>query len=123
MLFHEQKEITMTRSQLETYVEITSLLAQTGPLKLTQIMFNINLNFSDLKENLSVLVKQAFVEKRAIAKGRVIYAVTQRGINVLNYFQVPKQTIPIIPIESQVAHILLSNYGFSGVQEQLYDFS
>ena len=77
----------MRRSHLEIYVEIISLLAQQGPLKLTHIMYKANLNCSVLKEDLSFLVKQALVEERTIGKDRIVFAVTQRGINVLKYFR------------------------------------
>ncbi len=76
----------MKRSRLETYVEIVSLLAQKGPLKLTQIMYKANLNCSMLEEDLGFLVKQGLVEERTFGKDRIFFAVTQRGINVLKYF-------------------------------------
>jgi len=76
----------MKRSRLETYVEIVSLLAQKGPLKLTQIMYKANLNCSMLEEDLGFLVKQGLVEQRTCGKDRTFFAVTQRGINVLKYF-------------------------------------
>ncbi len=117
------KTTIMTRNHLETYVEIVSLISQAGPLKLTQIMYNTTLSYIELKEHLSFLVKQAFVEERTIVKHNVVFGVTQRGINVLKYFQVHKQTIPIVLQETQFTLNLPSNHGYSGVQEQLFDFS
>jgi predicted transcriptional regulator len=86
----------MRRSHLEMYVEIISVLAQNGPLKLTLIMYKANLNCSVLKEDLGFLVKQGLVEERTIGKARIIFAVTQRGINVLKYFRELKQALPIV---------------------------
>jgi hypothetical protein len=86
-------------------------------------MFNINLNYCELKKNLGFLVKQDFVEKRIDARDRVVFGVTKRGINVLNYFQVPKHTKCIAPKETHVTFTLPSNHGFSEAQEQLNDFS
>ena len=54
-------------------------------------MYKANLNCSVLKEDLSFLVKQGLVEERTIGKAKIVFAVTQRGINVLKYFQELKQ--------------------------------
>jgi predicted transcriptional regulator len=86
----------MRRSHLEMYIDIISLLARHGPLKLTHIMYKANLNGSVLKEDLNFLVKQALVEEQIIEKDRIVFAVTQRGITVLKYFRELKQTFPIV---------------------------
>ena len=86
----------MRRSKLETYVAILSVLAQGRPLKLTHIMYKANVNCSVLREQLDFLIKQNLVEERTIKKGRTVFAVTQRGINVLKYFRELTQALPII---------------------------
>jgi predicted transcriptional regulator len=86
----------MRRSKLETYVAILSVLGQRGPLKLTHIMYKANVNCSVLREQLDFLIKQNLVEERTIKKGRTVFAVTQRGINVLKYFRELTQALPII---------------------------
>ena len=86
----------MRRIHLEIYVDIISLLARHGPLKLSHIMHNVNLNGCVLKEDLNFLIKQALVEERTIGKDRIVFAVTQRGITVLKYFRDLKQTLPIV---------------------------
>lgn len=86
----------MRRSPLETYIEIISLLAQEGPLRITNIMYKANINCSLIKKDLDFLVKQALVEERIVGKAGIIFAVTQRGINVLKYFHEPKQMSPIV---------------------------
>ena len=78
------------------YVDILSVLAHKGPLKLTHVMYKANLNCSVLKEYLDFLIKQGLVEERTIGKERVVYAVTQRGITVLKYFKELKQVLPIV---------------------------
>jgi predicted transcriptional regulator len=85
----------MRRSPLETYVEIISLLAQEGPLKLANIMYKANITCGMIKNDLDFLVKQNLVEERIAGKTGIVFAVTQRGINVLKYFQEPKQMSPI----------------------------
>jgi predicted transcriptional regulator len=84
------------RSKLEMYVDILTVLAQRGPLKLTHVMYKANVNCSILKEYLDFLLKQGLVEERTIGKSRVVFAVTQRGITVLKYFKELKQVLPIV---------------------------
>ena len=94
----------MRRSKLEMYVDMLRVLAHTGPLKLTHIMFKANVNCSVLKEYLDFLIKQGLVEERTIGKGRVVFSVTQRGITVLKYFHELKQVLPIVE-EASERHI------------------
>ena len=86
----------MRRSKLEMYVDILTVLAHKGPLKLTHVMYKANVNCCVLKEYLDFLIKQGLVEERTIKKERVVYAVTQRGITVLKYFKELKQVLPIV---------------------------
>jgi predicted transcriptional regulator len=86
----------MRRSKLEMYIDILTVLAHKGPLKLTHIMYKANVNCSVLKEYLDFLLKQGLVEERTIGKSRIVYAVTQRGITVLKYFKELKQVLPIV---------------------------
>ena len=86
----------MRRSKLEMYVDILSVLAHRGPLKLTHVMYKANVNCGVLKEYLDFLMKQGFVEERTIRKQRLVYAITQKGITVLKYFKELKQVLPII---------------------------
>ena len=86
----------MRRSKLELHVGILNALANKGPLKLTHIMYKANVNCSVLNEYLDFLIKQGLVEKRIIQKERIVFAVTQRGRTVLNYFRELTQALPII---------------------------
>ena len=86
----------MRRSKLEMYVDILKVLSRRGPLKLTHIMYKANLNCSVLKEYLDFLIKQGLVDERIVGKGRVVFAVTQRGITVLKYFRELCVVLPII---------------------------
>ena len=92
----QHEEIKVRRSKLEMYVDILSVLAHRGPLKLTHVMYKANVNCSVLKEYLEFLIKQGLVEERTIGKSRVVFAVTQRGITVLKYFKELKQVLPIV---------------------------
>ena len=84
------------RSKLEMYVDILSVLAHKGPLKLTHVMYKANVNCSVLKEYLDFLLKQGLIEERTVGKQRVVYAISQRGITVLKYFRELKQVLPIV---------------------------
>ena len=86
----------MRRSKLQRNIDILKVLAHKGPLKLTHIMFKSNVNYIELKENLNFLLKQGFIEKRTPDKTHAIFAVSQRGIAVLNYFGELKQVTPIV---------------------------
>jgi len=86
----------MRRSKLEMYVDILTVLAHKGPLKLTHVMYKANVNCCVLKERLDFLIKQGLIEERMVKKERVVYAVTQRGITVLKYFKEIKQVLPIV---------------------------
>jgi predicted transcriptional regulator len=78
------------------YVDILTVLAHKGPLKLTHVMYKANVNCCVLKEYLDFLMKQGLIEERTVRKERVVYAVTQRGITVLKYFKEIKQVLPIV---------------------------
>ena len=86
----------MRRSKLERYIDILKVLANTGPLKLTHIMYKSNFNGSVLKEYLDFLIKRGLVEERTVKKNRTVFAVTQRGITVLKYFVELTQEISAI---------------------------
>ena len=86
----------MRRSKLEMYVDILTVLAHRGPLKLTHVMYKANVNCSVLKEYLDFLMKQNLVEERIVGKARVVFAVTPRGITVLKYFRELKEVLPIV---------------------------
>ena len=86
----------MRRSKLEMYVDILKVLARSGPLKLTHIMYKANVNCSVLKEYLDFLIAQNLVEEKTVGKKRIVYAITERGITVLKYFRELKSVLPII---------------------------
>ena len=88
----------MRRSQLEMYVDILEVLAHRGPLKLTHVMYKVNVNCSVLREYLDFLIKQGLVEVKIIGKGRRVYAITQLGVTVLEQFRELKEVLPIVEV-------------------------
>lgn len=74
----------MRRSKLETYLDILKILASQGPMKLTQLMHKTDLSRSVLKQYLAFLMQQNLVEKQNLGKHKIFYAITERGLKVLN---------------------------------------
>ena len=58
-----------------------------GPLKLTHIMNKANVNGVVLTEYLDFLIEKGLVEERTIKNKSTVFAVTQRGINLLKIFR------------------------------------
>ena len=94
-MLQEIKTETVRRSQLEIHVNILEVLAHSGPLKLTRIMHNTNVNCSLLREYLDFLTKQGLIEVKIIGKERKVYAITQLGVTVLKQFRELKEVLPI----------------------------
>ena len=96
----------MRRSKLEMYIDILSVLAFKGQLKLTHIMYKSNVNCKILKEQLEFLIKNSLVEERILKKEKVVYAITPRGLTVLKAFREIKQIFPIEEEEKRQALLL-----------------
>ena len=85
----------MRRSKLEMYIDILKVLAQSGPLQLTHIMCQANVDCNILKEYLGFLVKQGLIEEIGMEKNRVVYANTNRGTVVIRFFGELDKTLPV----------------------------
>ncbi len=86
----------MRRSELEICVDILRAIAQSGPLKLTHIMYKANVNCNLLKASLEFMLKQGLVEKEIATKHGLVYTVTEKGKTVLQHFNEIVQVLPII---------------------------
>jgi predicted transcriptional regulator len=86
----------MSRSKLETYLEILGAFSNNGSLKLAQLACLVNVNDRVLNGHVHFLIKQGLVEVRTVGVANVIFSATQQGINVLKYFHLPKQGLSII---------------------------
>jgi predicted transcriptional regulator len=85
----------MRRSKLEIYIDILEVLALKGQLKLTHIMYKSNVNCHVLKPQLEFLIGNNLVEERTLKKEKTVYAITQRGIQILRAFREIKEVFPI----------------------------
>src|SRR5665647_205721 len=92
----------MKRSKLEIYVDILEVLAQKGPLKVTHIIYKSNVNCKILKEYLDFLNKQGLIEERVVGSGKVVYANTAQGIEVLKFFREMDKMLPFLEEEGKV---------------------
>ena len=98
----------MRRSKLEMYIDVLNAVAHRGPLRLTHIMYKANVNCSILNEYLAFLIKQGLVEKRNVKKARIVFTITQHGIDVLKYFRELTKALPILLEENpnQTSNVL-----------------
>jgi predicted transcriptional regulator len=76
------------------YLDLLKVLAQRGPLKLTHIMHMANVNCTVLKEYLDSLAKQGLVKEKISGREKTVYAITQRGVIVLNRLREVKEMLP-----------------------------
>ena len=95
----------MRRSKLEMYIDILHVLAHRGPLKITHIMYKANVNCSILNGYMDFLIKQGLVEEKNITKKKIVYAITQRGVAVVNAFRELKQSLPTVEENERQAPI------------------
>lgn len=77
-------------------MDILQVLARHGPLKLTHVMYKVNVNCTVLKELLDSLSQQNLIEEQALRKKKgqkTVYAITERGRTVLTYFREITRTL------------------------------
>jgi len=84
----------LRRSKLERYVDILEILARARNFAsqeltdLTQLTRKTGLSRSTIKQHLNFLIQQNLVEEQNLGKGKIFYAITERGLRVL-YVVVP----------------------------------
>lgn len=87
-----------TISTGNVYGYLIGVLDHNGPLKLTHIMHQINVNCCMLRECFDFLTKQGLIEIKIIEKERKVYAITQLGVTVLKQFRELKEVLPIVEV-------------------------
>jgi predicted transcriptional regulator len=92
----------LRRSKLETCLSILEILASKGPLKITHVMQKANLNCMVLKNYFDFLIKQGAVEEKPFGRGRIVYAITERGLYLIRCFKELNQVIPTVKIRSEI---------------------
>ncbi len=85
------------RSQLEIRLNILSAVKD-GVDKPTRIMYAANMSWKPVQRVLSHLVEQGLLEVRINTESRqskTRYALTDKGANVLDYFEKAKEILPL----------------------------
>lgn len=85
----------MRRSKLEIYIDIIKVLALDGPLRITHIMYRVNICSTILTRYLDFLIHHNLVKEQPIDKKGVAYAITDRGMTVLKHFGQLQVLLPI----------------------------
>lgn len=82
--------LRMRRSKLEMHVDILEALARHGPLSVTYVMREVNINLGRVKQYLNFLVEHNLVDVQVSYKGRSkanAYAITEEGRVLLAHFR------------------------------------
>lgn len=84
--------MTRRRSKLEIYIEVLSII-KSGTSKPTRVMYDANLSWDHLHRVLNPMLKQGLIEEVDTTQERgrdkrtsKRYMLTQKGENVLRYF-------------------------------------
>jgi predicted transcriptional regulator len=92
--------LSARRSKFQLSVEVLSQIKQ-GERKPTRIMYSANLSWKSLKEILDSLVSQGLIEEelvgRSTKRAKKRYEITDKGENVLEYYNVVSGLIEIEP--------------------------
>jgi predicted transcriptional regulator len=92
--------LSARRSKFQLSVEVLSQIKQ-GERKPTRIMYSANLSWKSLKEILDSLVSQGLIEEelvgRSSKRAKKRYEITDKGENVLEYYNVVSGLIEIEP--------------------------
>jgi predicted transcriptional regulator len=79
-------------------LSILEALDSYGPLKLTHIMQKANVNCNVLKNNFDFLVKQGAVEEKYVERGKIVYAITELGLQLNRYFKNQKHVVSTVKL-------------------------
>ncbi|RLG08920.1 MAG: hypothetical protein DRN64_04535 [Thaumarchaeota archaeon] len=85
--------MTQKRSRLEIYLDVLRAIRK-GVNKPTRIMYKTNLSWKPLQEILESMTSQEIIKKIEVNK-RKKYVITEKGLNVLRYFEEMMELINI----------------------------
>ncbi len=89
--------MSVRRSKLDIILSVLSTVKE-GVDKPTRIMYATNLSWNPLKEVLSRMVKQELLREIEVPgniRSRRRYEVTEKGVNVLTYFEGAREILGI----------------------------
>jgi predicted transcriptional regulator len=85
--------VSSKRSRLEIYLDILQVIRK-GVDKPTRIMYRTNLSWKPLMHALDTMMEQNLIESEE-EDNHIFYKITEKGRNVLNYFNEVMQLIEI----------------------------
>jgi predicted transcriptional regulator len=85
--------VSSKRSRIEIYLEVLQTIKK-GINKPTRIMYSTNLSWKPLMQVLDAMKKQGLITLER-QKRHAAYRITEKGMNVLNYFHEAMQLIEI----------------------------
>jgi predicted transcriptional regulator len=101
----------MPRSKLERYLSILEALVP-RPLKFDKISYEAKIDSSTLKRHMDFLVFHKLIEERPLKNGRLVFAITERGLAVFKtlraqkYLQKLKRIMPVVEEASEIQSLL-----------------
>lgn len=107
----------MSRSKLEKYVEILAVLVPT-PLEFETVSLEAKIECNTLERYLKFLITHKLVEKRTLANGPPVYAITDRGLAVFKtlqaqrYLEKIRSILPVVDEANQVGALLSTKRRF-----------
>jgi predicted transcriptional regulator len=81
------------RSRIEIYLDVLQAIRK-GIFKPTRIMYRTNLSWKPLMEVLNAMIEQDLIASEDI-HNHVIYKITEKGMDVLKYFNKAMELIEI----------------------------
>ncbi len=91
------------------HVDILKVLVHKGPLQISHLMHEANINSNVLKEHLGFLIKQGLVEEISVGKNGVVYSNTDRGTAVIRFFGQLDKSLPAKQEETDSFSFTLEN--------------
>ena len=76
----------MTRSKLEQYLSVLEALV-TRPLEFESIIYQVGEKLDIVRKCLSFLAANHLVDRLPLDEKRVVYAITDKGLGILNVLQ------------------------------------
>ncbi len=86
-------KLSSKRSRIEIYLDILQAIKK-GVNKPTRIMYSTNLSWKPLMQVLDTMMEQKWITSEELGC-HITYKITEKGLNVLNYFHEAMQLIEI----------------------------
>ena len=86
-------KVSSKRSRIEIYIDVLQAIRK-GVHKPTRIMYRTNLSWKPLMQVLDAMIKQQLIASENQGT-HVTYKITEKGMNVLNYFNEAMELIEI----------------------------